>query len=120
MRRADRDQARGGFPPPVGGGAICGYGWPCEADAVGGPYCARHAEVAQVVTASVVDTETLVGGVRWCDSPPAAGLLFLRSGELVEPDRAAGGAALAEARERVDGGVLLGVLGDGAVHAHDG
>ena len=38
---------------------------------------------------------------------PAAGLLFLRSGELVEPDRAALDAALAEARERVDEGVLL-------------
>ena len=37
----------------------------------------------------------------------AAGLLFLRSGELVEPDRAALDVALAEARERVDGGVLL-------------
>ena len=38
---------------------------------------------------------------------PAAGLLFLRSGELIEPDRAALDAALAEARERVDEGVLL-------------
>ncbi len=38
---------------------------------------------------------------------PAAGLLFLRSGELVQPDRAALDAALAEARERVDAGALL-------------
>ena len=38
---------------------------------------------------------------------PAAGLLFLRSGELVQPARAALDAALAEARERVDAGALL-------------
>ena len=38
---------------------------------------------------------------------PAAGLLFLRSGELVQPPRAALDAALAEARERVDAGALL-------------
>ena len=38
---------------------------------------------------------------------PAAGLLFLRSGELVQPGRAALDAALAEARERVDAGALL-------------
>ena len=38
---------------------------------------------------------------------PAAGLLFLRSGELVQPERAALDAALAEARTRVDAGVLL-------------
>ena len=38
---------------------------------------------------------------------PAAGLLFLRSGELVQPARAALDAALAEARERVDAGELL-------------
>ncbi len=38
---------------------------------------------------------------------PAAGLLFLRNGELVEPERAALDAALAEARARVDAGALL-------------
>ena len=36
-----------------------------------------------------------------------AGLLFLRSGELVQPERAALDAALDEARRRVDAGVLL-------------
>ncbi len=39
--------------------------------------------------------------------PATAGLLFLRSGELVQPERAALDAALDEARERVDAGVLL-------------
>lgn len=38
---------------------------------------------------------------------PVAGLLFLRSGELVQPARAALDAALAKARERVDAGALL-------------
>ncbi len=37
----------------------------------------------------------------------AAGLLFLRSGELAQPDRAKVEAALAEARERIDAGALL-------------
>ena len=40
-------------------------------------------------------------------APPAAGLLFLRSGELVEPPPADLDAALAEARARVDAGALL-------------
>ena len=39
--------------------------------------------------------------------PAAAGLLFLRSGELVEPARADLDAALDEARRRVDAGELL-------------
>ena len=39
--------------------------------------------------------------------PASAGLLFLRSGELARPDPADVEAALAEARERVDAGVLL-------------
>ena len=40
-------------------------------------------------------------------APASAGLLFLRSGELASPPPAEVDAALAEARERVDAGVLL-------------
>lgn len=38
---------------------------------------------------------------------PSAGLLFLRTGELIEPARADLDTAIAEARERVDAGALL-------------
>ena len=40
-------------------------------------------------------------------APASAGLLFLRSGELARLEPAEIEAALAEARERVDAGVLL-------------